>query len=123
MLTTDQKGVIAELAIARHAADLGIDVWHPYAVERYDLSFDLRNQLVRVQCKWASRHGDVLVVRLFSHRRNRDGLVRRRYAAGEIDAFSASRNNQQHGINWAKDFEFAATLRPTPGAIAQLGER
>src|SRR5438094_444281 len=81
MLTTDQKGVIAELAIAHHAADLGIGVWHAYTVERYDLIFDLRNQLVRVQCKWASRHGDVLVVRCCSHRRNRDGLVRRRYEA------------------------------------------
>ena len=32
------------------------------------------------------------------------------------------RNNQNLGINWAKDFEFAATLGPR-GAIAQLGER
>ena len=51
MLTTDQKGVIAELAIARRAAELGIGVWRSYTVERYDLLFDLRPQLVRVQCK------------------------------------------------------------------------
>ena len=32
------------------------------------------------------------------------------------------RNNQSLKINWAKDYEFAATLAQ-PGAIAQLGER
>jgi hypothetical protein len=66
-----------------------VGVWHAYAVERYDLIFDLRDRLVRVQCKWATRRGDVLVVRCCSHRRNRDGLVRRSYATGEIDAFAA----------------------------------
>jgi PD-(D/E)XK nuclease superfamily protein len=33
-----------------------------------------------------------------------------------------AKNNQARRINWAKDFEFAATLRRY-GAIAQLGER
>jgi hypothetical protein len=33
-----------------------------------------------------------------------------------------TRNNQNLRINWAKDYEFAATLG-LPGAIAQLGER
>ncbi|HEY8776868.1 MAG TPA: group I intron-associated PD-(D/E)XK endonuclease [Gaiellaceae bacterium] len=55
MLTTDQKGAIAELAIARRA-ELGIGVWAAYTVERYDLIFDLRPELMRVQCKWASRY-------------------------------------------------------------------
>jgi len=118
-------------------------VWHAYTIERYDLIFDLRDRLVRVQCKWASLRGEVLVVRCCSHRRNRDGLVRRRYVAGEIDAFAAyfadldrcyflpfaefgdrtaiqlrlaaSRNNQHLGINWASDFEFAATLGRSQG--------
>jgi hypothetical protein len=34
----------------------------------------------------------------------------------------ATRNNQQLGINWARDFEFMARLRAS-GAVAQLGER
>jgi hypothetical protein len=34
-----------------------------------------------------------------------------------------SRNNQRRGINWADDFDFAATLRRDQGAVAQLGER
>jgi PD-(D/E)XK endonuclease len=150
MLSTDQKGAIAELAIARQAADLGIGVWSAYTVERYDLIFDLRPRLVRVQCKWASRHGDVVVVRCYSSRRNRHGLLRTFYSSDEIDAFAAfcadtdrcyylplttfggrrtiqlrlapARNHQYAGINWAKDFEFAAKLSPH-GAIAQLGER
>jgi PD-(D/E)XK nuclease superfamily protein len=150
VLTTDQKGAIAELAIARHAAELGIGVWSAYTVERYDLILDLRPTLLRVQCKWASRQGDIVVVRCCRHRRNREGLLRRLYAADEIDAFAAycaamdkcyllpmaqfagrtsiqlrlgpTRNNQTIGINWAEDFEFAATLGRL-GAIAQLGER
>jgi PD-(D/E)XK endonuclease len=141
VFTTDQKGAIAELAIARAAAELGIGVWAAYTVERYDLLFDLRPELVRVQCKWAAKQGDVLVVRCCSHRRNRDGLLRRIYSREEIDAFAAylpidefegrravalrlvpSKNNQKERINWAKDYEFAATLGPL-GAVAQLGER
>jgi hypothetical protein len=150
MLSTDQKGAVAELAIARQAAELGIGVWAAYTVERYDLIFDLRPELMRVQCKWASRSGDVVVVRCYSSRRNRDGLLRTLYSADQIDAFAAycadtdrcyflpltefagrsaiqlrlapTRNNQAAGVNWAKDFEFAAKLGGQ-GAIAQLGER
>jgi hypothetical protein len=141
---------IAELAIARHAAELGIGVWSAYTVERYDLIFDLRPRLIRVQCKWASQYEDVVLVRCFSNRRNRDGLLRRLYSPSDIDAFAAycasldrcyflpldlfagrtviqlrltaAKNNQRAGINWAKNFEFGATLGPD-GAIAQLGER
>jgi hypothetical protein len=136
LLSTDRKGTIAELAIARAAYEIGIDV---YSVDR----------LVRIQCKWATRYGDVIVVRCASRRRGRHGLIRRPYEAG--DAFTAycaeldrcyylpfemfrppsqiqlrlgrSKNNQRAGVNWAKHFEFGATLRTQLGAIAQLGER
>jgi PD-(D/E)XK endonuclease len=151
MLTTDQKGTIAELAIAQRAAELGVGVWSAYTVERYDLLFDLRPRLVRVQCKWACRHDDVVIVRCYSNRRGRDGLIRRLYSADQIDAYAAycldlnqcyflpldvfgprneirlrlspTKNNQRLGVNWASDYEFAATLRPDQGAVAQLGER
>ena len=150
MLTTDQKGAVAELKIAAAAADLGIGVWGSFTVERYDLIFDLRPGLWRVQCKWAAQVGDVIVVRCYRNRRNRNGLLRQFYSREEIDAFAAycpeldtcyflpmdvfptqsyiqlrlgpTRNNQALRINWAKNFEFAATLG-APGAIAQLGER
>jgi hypothetical protein len=152
MLTTDQKGAIAEMGIAWHATQLGVDVYKPVAEGgRCDLVFDFDGRLWRVQCKWASRQGDVLIVRCYSCRRAREGMRKRRYTPDEVDAFAAycadldrcyflpidrfprraqiclrlaqARNNQRQLINWAKDFEFAATLRPHQGAIAQLGER
>jgi hypothetical protein len=150
MLTTDQKGAITELKIAAAAADLGVGVWGPYTVERYDLIFDLRARLVRVQCKWAGRHDNVISVPCSRNRRTRHGLLRQYYSMDEIDAYAAycpgldkcyflpieefanriaihlrlapTRNNQTAGINWARDYEFAAKLG-VPGAIAQLGER
>jgi hypothetical protein len=151
MLTTDQKGNVAELAIARDAIALGIDVYWPMGEGgRSDMIFELGDQLWRVQCKWAPRKGDVIIVRCYSCRRSRDGLVRRRYEPGEIDAFAAycpetersyflpqasfayqrqvllrlgpTKNNQSEGIHWARDYEFTATLGAL-GAVAQLGER
>src|SRR5262245_49817752 len=151
MLTTDQKGNVAETAIVAAAIKLGIDVYKPVGEGgRYDMIFELEDRLWRIQCKWAPRHRDVVVLRCYSSRRNRDGLVRRKYVAGEFDAFAAycpdndvcyflpyeffdgrtqvnlrlgpCKNNQYVGIHWASAFEFAATLG-APGAIAQLGER
>lgn len=66
MLSTDQKGGAAELAIAAAAAKLHVGVYKPLTDgEPYDLIFDLRPRLVRVQCKWVSRHDDVIVVRVY----------------------------------------------------------
>jgi hypothetical protein len=152
VLTTDQKGAIAEAAIALAAIKLGIGVSRPLGDERYDLIFDLGPEFVRVQCKWAPRcGGDVIAVPCRSCRRGPGGFIRRRYSAEEVDAIAAycpeldrcyflrldwfedpsfiqlrlapTRNNQRRGINWAKDYEFAATLGRPRGAIAQLGER
>jgi hypothetical protein len=138
-MTPDQKGSIAEIAVMNAAVKLGIGVLKPMTDgERYDLVFDLRPRLVRVQCKWAVRFGDVVTIRCRSSRRGRDGYVRRSYSSGEIDAFAAycaeldrcyyvpierfdnrreirlrlvpTRNNQERGINWAEDFQFEATL-------------
>jgi PD-(D/E)XK endonuclease len=151
MLTTDQKGIVAEMAIAHAALELGVGVSRPLGDERYDLIFDLAGKLVRVQCKWASRYRDVLVVRCYSARRNAEGLVKRLYSGEEVDAFAAycadlrrcyfflfdqippggslqlrlspPRNNQERRVRWADRYEFAATLGDRKGAIAQLGER
>lgn len=149
MLTTNQKGAIAETAIAHAAVKLGIGVFKPLADERCDFVFDLRPQLVRVQCKWAVRTGDAVSIRCYSSCRTSTGTVRLVYTREEIDALAAycaeldrcyllpmamfagqkqiqlrlapARNNQRTGINWAREFEFAATLRRL-GAVAQLGE-
>jgi hypothetical protein len=151
MLTTDRKGAIAEMGIAWHAFMLGVDVYKPIAEGgRCDLIFDL-GELWRVQCKWARRRDDVLLVQCCSNRRAREGLRRRLYSADEIDAFAAycaeldrcfflpfarfpgrssiqlrlapTRNNQKLGINWADEYDFTATLAQPLGAVAQLGER
>jgi hypothetical protein len=150
-VTTDQKGAIAELAVQLAATKLGIDVYKPVAEGgRYDMIFDLDPKLWRVQCKWASRYGEVIVVRCYSNRRAREGLRRRLYTADEIDAFAAycleldrcffvpiaeaptnelrlrlsvPRNNQRQLIRWADDFDFEARLKQPQGAVAQLGER
>jgi hypothetical protein len=139
MLTTDQKGATAELAIAHVAASHGVGVFKPLTDgECCDLIFNVRNTLLRIQCKWASRVGDVLIVRCRRCRRTRDGLLHRGYTADEIDAIAAysddvgrcyllpfellagrttvqlrlapSRNNQRLGINWADDYELGARL-------------
>ena len=152
MLTTDEKGAIAEAAIAYHALRLGVPVSRPLGEGgRYDLIFDLPRGLTRVQCKWAQLGRNVVIIRCYSARRAKEGLLRRPYTDCEIDAYAAfcadldscyflpyemfpgqsqillrvtaSRNNQRMGVNWAADYEFAATLRPHQGAVAQLGER
>jgi hypothetical protein len=140
VLTTDQKGAIAELAIAHTAASLGVGVFKPLTDgERYDLIFDLRPHLVRVQCKTAVLSGSTLRVPCFSTRRCRDGFARRQYSTNEIDAIAAynfeldrsfyiplvdvsSRtyvqlrlspclNNQRRGVHWADEFALDARLR------------
>lgn len=151
MLTTNQKGTLAEAKIAARALELGFGVSRPLDDERYDLILDLRPALMRVQCKWVCRAGEVIVARLYTSRRGPDGLINRRYSAGEFDAFglychdndecyllpadefvafrqihlrlSPTRNNQALGIQWARDYELGATLSRLPGPIAQLGER
>jgi hypothetical protein len=49
VLTTDQKGALAEQAIAFEALTHGVGVSRPLGDERYDLIFDLRPRLLRIQ--------------------------------------------------------------------------
>jgi len=144
VLSTNQKGAIAETAITALAVRLGIDVYKP-VVEggRYDLILDVGTRLLRVQCKWATRQGDVLVIRCYTCRRAREGMRVRRYTVDEVDVIAAycaetdqsylvppelfasrrqvhlrlgpSRNNQEVGINWAADFGLAARLAALQG--------
>jgi hypothetical protein len=153
VLTTNQKGAIAEAAITQAALEMRCDVYRP-VIEgcRYDLIFDTGAELQRIQCKWSPLHGDVVVIRSYSARRTRDGLIRKTYVTGEFDALAAycpeldrcylipyevinglsqlhlrvapARNNQHAGIRLASHYEFGATIAQTsPGPIAQLGER
>src|SRR5689334_2943816 len=146
MLTSDQKGSIAELAIALSAIKLGVGVYKPLSDgHRYDLVFDHEGRLWRVQCKWARRRGGVVVVNCRSCRRSANGHIHKTYTADEVDLFGAycleadrcfllpvtavpaagsiylrlapTSNAQRAGVNWADDFDFEATLA-RPGAVA-----
>ena len=144
MLSTNQKGAIAEAQITAAAIELGIPVLKP-VVEglRYDVVLELGTRLVRTQCKWANREGDVVVVRGRTCRHTPRGYVWTTYSVAEIDGIAAwcpdtaecyfipisdiagqacmhlrlapARNNQELLVHWAANYRL--------GAIAQLGER
>ena len=142
--TPSQKGAIAETAIAAAAVQLEIGVYRPVVEgERFDLIFDMRPRLLRVQCKWATRRGAIIGIKVGTSRLTPAGYHLTTYSEAEIDAvaaycaqlrecyllpismvagrsyihlrLAATRNNQESRINWAKHYEL--------GAIAQLGER
>ena len=152
VLTTDQKGTIAETAIALAAAKLCVPVYAPINKgSRCDLILEVDSRLLRVQCKWAVRTGDVVMIRCRTCRRSRSGLVHRSYRTDEIDLIAGycaeldqcyvipfadyfrrggihlrlepTKNNQRRRILWARDFEFERLNWAGSGAIAQLGER
>jgi prevent-host-death family protein len=142
----NHKGNVAELAFAAEAARLGLTVLKPLTEhEPYDLVLGIGDRFLRVQCKWASKQGDVIYVRLKRSRHSpTKGYVVGTYAKDEVDAFgiycgelkrcylvpiegvegmqaislrlTAARNNQRAALNWAADYEFS-------GAVAQLAER
>jgi PD-(D/E)XK endonuclease len=144
MLSTNQKGAIAESAIMHEAIKLGIDVYRPLVEGgRYDLILDTGDRLLRTQCKWANREGEVVVVRARTCRHTPRGYVWTRYSGSEVDGIAAwcpetadcyfipiadiegracmhlrlapARNNQELLVHWAAEYRL--------GAIAQLGER
>lgn len=140
----NRKGNAAELAIAAEAARLGLSVLMPLTEhERYDLVLGIPGRLLRVQCKWGKRQGDVVIANLETSRRCRDGYIRTRYTADEVDAIGVycegldscflipiedvegkaaitlrlapTRNGQRAALNWAEQYRL--------GAVAQLAER
>ena len=82
---------MAELKIAAEAADLGIDVYRPMIDgARCDLIFDLGARLLRVQCRWATRNGLRIDIRLHTSRHTPSrGYVVTTYDASEIDGIAA----------------------------------
>jgi PD-(D/E)XK endonuclease len=143
-LTPTEKGAIAEAKIYAAAVEAGIVVARPLTEgRRYDLIFDVGPSLVRVQCKWAPRKGDVVVVRARTSRYTPSGYVRTTYAVTEVDGIAAdcpqldacfyvpiddiagksvahlrlspTQNGQLAGVTMADRYQL--------GAVAQLGER
>src|SRR4051812_22443711 len=88
-LSSDQKGGVAELAIATAAVKLGIPVLRPLVEHvRYDLAFQLGARLLRVQCKWGclDDEGAIIKVQLQgSWLSPTEGYVRSSYSEDEID--------------------------------------
>lgn len=140
----NHKGNVAELAIAKEAAKLGLSVLMPLTErECYDLALGIGSQLLRVQCKWAPKVDGVVKVNLTRSRRGPAGHIRRSYSAAEIDAIGAycgeldecflvpiamvdgqgklqlrlepARNRQRAALHFAEKYRL--------GAVAQLAER
>jgi hypothetical protein len=75
--------------IAAEAVKLGVVALRPLVDgRRYDLMFDIDGRRLRVQCKWAPRQGNVIVVNARTCRLTSSGYVRTTYNA-EIDAVVA----------------------------------
>ena len=89
MLSTNQKGGIAETVIAAEATKLGISVLRPIVEHaRYDLAFEIGVRIFRVQCKWGRLTPDRSVVQVQlqgSWLSPTAGYVRSSYSEDEID--------------------------------------
>ncbi len=138
-LTPSQKGAAAEAEVAAAATRMRLLVLRPLCEGgRYDLAIDIGEKLLRVQCKWASRNGDVLNARCITCRHTPHGYRRTTYTADEIDAVAAyapdtdrcylipvceveghatislrvapTRNNQAQLVRWAKDYEIESAI-------------
>jgi hypothetical protein len=94
VLTTDQKGAIAEAAVTLAALKLGIGVYRPVAEGVHCLELD------RCYLLPAAQFSEPTYVQL---------------------RIEPTRNNQRRKVNWAEDFNFEARLSAL-GAVAQLGE-
>jgi hypothetical protein len=84
----NDKGNIAEAAIAFAAVKLGLPVYTPMREhERYDLVIEIADELKRVQCKWGriNREGDVISVQISGSRLTPAGYVRTSYDEHEVD--------------------------------------
>ena len=88
MLSTNRKGAIAETAIAAAATKLGVSVLRPIVEhERYDLAFEIGDEILRVQCKWGALRDDGAVMRGQPHELlvHAQAGIRRYYTEDEID--------------------------------------
>jgi len=144
-LSTSQKGAAAEAEIAAAAIRADLVVLRPLCDGgRYDLVIDIGEELLRVQCKWASRHGNVLTARCLTSRHTPRGYLRTPYSAEEIDAIAVyapdtdrsyllpigeveglamislrlapTGNKQARHVRWARDYELNTSLASNWGA-------
>jgi prevent-host-death family protein len=146
VLTSNQKGGIAETKIAAAATELGISVLRPIVEHgRYDLAFELGERILRVQCKWGGldSEGAFIRVNLQSSWLSPNGYVHVSYTEDEIDlvavycadldrcyllpsSLAAGRRAIHLRLSPPRNGQRAcinlASDFEFPGAIAQLGE-
>jgi prevent-host-death family protein len=144
VLSSNRKGAIAETKIAAAATEIDVPVLRPITEHaRYDLAFEIGDEILRVQCKWGSldKQGAVIRVSLRSSWCTPGGYERRQYKPDEIDLVAVycgdldrcyllphelavgrsgiwlrltpPKNAQRASVNLASQFEFQ-------GAVAQL---
>lgn len=138
-LTPSQKGAAAEAAIAAVAIRAKLVVLRPLCDGgRYDLVLDTGRHLLRVQCKWATLRGGVVLAHCRTSRHTPRGYVRTTYSAGEVDALAAyaaetsrcylipveeiegrgmislriapTRDRQARNVRWAHEYELERSL-------------
>lgn len=135
-LTTNQKGVIAEMAVVKRAVEKG---WVPSLTvegQRYDMILDDGNKTYRVQVKHADGKPQESEGSVVIHMTSSGGRygTRRTYTENEIDALLVympstdkvywlssevfqgregitlrlveTKNNQRKGVNFAEDYEW-----------------
>jgi hypothetical protein len=107
VLTTDQKGIVAEMKIAAVALAAGVGVASRWGRRPY-----LPGEIDAIVGYCAETEGCYYLPAELSVERT---AVQLRLAP--------TRNNQVRRIQWARDFELGATLARLQGPIAQLGER
>ena len=87
-MSPNVKGNVAELAIAKAAAELELPIYLPLTEHgRYDLVLEIAARLYRVQCKWGRLIQDdtVICVRIGGNRTTPAGYVRSVYTRDEVD--------------------------------------
>jgi hypothetical protein len=103
VLTSDQKGAVAEAAVAHAAIELGIGVSRPFGDERYDLIFSADEVDAFAAYCAEVRRCNFLPFSMVPP----GGTIALRLAR--------ARNNQRIGVHPAEDAEFAATLGSLKG--------
>ena len=125
MLSTNQKGALAEAEIAAAAVRLGIPVLKPVQEHgRYDLAFEIGDRIYRVQCKWGALDEEAGIVRvgLRTYCLTFTGQRRSVYTTDEVDlvAVYCGGNDRCYLVPSGKiDGQAQIWLRTSPPANAQ----
>jgi len=131
---TARKGLVTQLFVALELAEMGYEVLQPLEDLRYDLACYIppKDRFIRIQCKtaWLSKDQSCLI---FNTSNMPGGRGKRKSYRGDVEFFGvyssdtskvylvpvddvpyvsqailrlkSTKNNQEKGITWAKDYE------------------